>query len=311
MVWEKLGLIFDPKRDASWIASHACPAVPVVRDNGVCRVFFSGRDPDNRSHMGWFDVDLKDPLGGIKTNDRYLAAPGPLGYFDDHGIFPSSAVRLRDRLRIYTIGWTPGIRKPLFYASVGMIETSDFGETYDARSVVPVLGRSIHDPCHVTGPFVMLENEVWRMWYVSGMRWVETADGLQSHYNIKYAESHDGIDWRRDGLVSVDFADPKETNIARPCIVRGDIGYEAWFAYDRGSGYRIGYGRSRDGYVFERDSTQPATIEPSSRSFETDAVCHPAIVSYAGRRFMFYNGNGFGRDGVALAVQSSQSGNAA
>jgi len=302
--WEKLGLIFDPQRDTGWIASHAVPPSPIVRDDGTCRVFYAGRDVNNRSHISWFDVDLKDPLKKVASNDRYLAAPGPLGHFDDHGIFASSVVRLYDRLRIYTIGWSPGVRKPLFYASIGVIETKDFGETYDVRSDVPVLGRSIYDPCHVTGPFVLVENGLWRMWYVSGIRWVETAEGLKSHYNVKYAESVDGINWQRNGLVSIDFADSTETNIARPCIVRGAQGYEAWFSYDRGQGYRMGYGRSPDGLVFDRNIVDPPVIAPSDLAFETDSVCHPAIVSYGGRRFMFYNGNGFGRDGIALAIQS-------
>jgi hypothetical protein len=305
MSWKKVGLIFDPKRDASWISSHACPPVPIMReDGGTCRVFFAGRDADNRSHISWFDIDLNDPLKGVHSNDRYLAAPGPLGHFDDHGIYASSVVRLRDRLRIYTIGWSPGVRKPLFYASIGVIETTDFGMTYDARSIVPVLSRSVYDPCHVTGPFVLLENDIWRMWYVSGMRWVQTECGLKSYYNVKYAESADGTEWTRRGIVSIDFADPNETNIARPCILAGSNGYEVWFSYDRGCGYRMGYGRSPDGYVFDRNILDPPIVEPSSLTFETNAVCHPAIVSHGGQRFMFYNGNSFGRDGIALAIQN-------
>src|SRR5437868_2989487 len=103
--WQKLGLVFRPSQDTSWIASHACPPVPITLDDGNCLVFYAGRDSDNRSHIGSFEINLDDPLKGTRSNDRYLAAPGPLGHFDDHGIFPGSVVRLRDRLRIYTIGW--------------------------------------------------------------------------------------------------------------------------------------------------------------------------------------------------------------
>ena len=38
--------------------------------------------------------------------------------------------------------------------------------------------------------------------------------------------------------------------------------------------------------------------------FENEAVCHPVVVRHKGKRFMFYNGNRFGIDGVALAVKS-------
>jgi hypothetical protein len=301
-MWDKLGLVFAPKRDASWIASHACAPVPVLLDGSTCRVFFAGRDAHNRSHIGWFDINLSDPAKSVRTNDKPLAAPGPLGHFDDHGIYAGSAVRMGDRLRIYTIGWSPGARQPLFYASIGALETADFGLTCDWRSSVPVLNRSEFDPCHVTGPWVLHEGECWRMWYVSGLRWEETASGPKSHYHIKYAESDDGLSWRRSGLVSIDFNHPSEANIARPCIVRSATGYEAWFSYDRGQGYRIGYGRSGDGLVFDRNVDHPPVIAPSEAPFESAAVCHPAVVSFKGQRFMFYNGNQFGRDGVALAV---------
>jgi hypothetical protein len=194
------------------------------------------------------------------------------------------------------------VRRPLFYASIGALETSDFGLTCDWRSRAPVMARSEHDPCHVTGPWVLLERGLWRMWYVSGLRWEESEQGPKSWYHIKYAESDDGLDWRREGLVSIDFSADDERNIARPCILPGPGGYEAWFSYDRGQGYRIGHGRSKDGMQFERSVVNAPVIAPSDAAFENEAVCHPAVIAHKDMRFMFYNGNQFGRDGVALAV---------
>jgi hypothetical protein len=304
MGWQKLGLIFRPGREASWMATHACLPLPVMLDERNFRVFFAGRDRDNRSHIGWFDIDLGDPLKGVRTNDKVFVSPGPLGHFDDHGIYPGSAVRLGDKLRIYTIGWNPGIRPPLFYASIGVLETSDFGMTCDFRGSAPVLARSGHDPCHVTGPCVLNENGRWRMWYVSGLRWVETPEGPKSRYHIKYADSDDGIDWRRDGTIAIDLAQQNETNIARPWVLKAGDHYDAWFSFERGEGYRIGYGRSKDGFCFARDPAASPTIDVSKAEFETHAVCHPAVVTCQGKRFMFYNGNRFGIDGIAIAVET-------
>jgi hypothetical protein len=300
--WQKLGLVFRPTRDTSWVISHATAPVPVILKNSACRVFFSGRDDANRSQIGWFDIDLDDPGRGITTEDTPLAGPGPLGGFDGYGLYASSAVRLGETLRLYTIGWNPGSERPLFYSAIGLLETRDMGRTAAWRSSVPILDRDIHDPYSVTGPWVLLEAGVWRMWYVSAVRWERTENGPKSFYNVRYAESDDGLIWRREGIVAVDFASPDETNIGRPCVLRSASGYEAWFGYSRKHGYRIGYGRSRDGKSFDRNVSNPPVLEPSTAFFENETVCHPAVIAYRGHRFMFYNGNQFGRDGIALAI---------
>lgn len=303
MVWEKLGLVFRPERDIDWGRSHATAPTPIRLDSGSWRVFFSSRDAQQRSHVGWFDINLDDPLKGVVCAPAPILAPGPIGHFDGNGIYATGAVRLDGtRLRLYTIGWNPGHRAPLFFAAIGAAESDDLGRTICWRSRAPILDRSEIDPITVTGPWVLHENGKFRLWYVSGLRWEDT-DRLKSIYRVKYAESSDGLAWTRTDQVSIDFAFPDETNIARPCVLRGDRGYEAWFSYERGDGYRIGYGRSRDGVTFDRAIANPPVIEPSALPFENRAVCHPAVVEHKGKRFMFYNGNGFGADGVALAVE--------
>ena len=79
------------------------------------------------------------------------------------------------------------------------------------------------------------------MWYLSGQGW----EGERSAYDVKYAESEDGVHWRRDGRVALSG----ERNIARACVLPG---YEAWFSADAGDGYRIRSARSGDGLTWER-----------------------------------------------------------
>jgi hypothetical protein len=304
MAWTKLGLVFRPDRDIDWALSHATCPTPVLLPSGNWRVFFASRDSEQRSHVGWFDIDLDDPLSGIRTCDKPLLPPGPVGNFDGNGIYTTAVVPLGGgRLRFYTIGWNPGHRAPLFYAAIGAAESPDMGRTIDWRSKAPILDRSEHDPVSVTGPWVLFDHGKFRMWYVSGLRWVDRPEGLKSIYHIKYAESNDGLSWLRRGRVAIDFASSDELNIARPCILPGPAGYEAWFSHGSGGDYRIGYGRSGDGIVFDRAIDNPPIIEPSCQTFENKAVCHPVVVRHLDKRFMFYNGNRFGIDGIALAVE--------
>ena len=73
------------------------------------------------------------------------------------------------------------------------------------------------------------------MWYVSGVRWEPSTSGPRHYYLIKYAESKNGIEWKRNGQVCIDFQTPDEYAIARPCVVKVGDGYRMW--YSGGTGW--------------------------------------------------------------------------
>jgi hypothetical protein len=161
------------------------------------------------------------------------------------------------------------------------------------------MGRAEVDPWMVSSPCVLHDAGRWRMWYLSGLDWREERGVLHSRYHIKYAESQDGVLWRRDGLVALELG-PGETNIARACVRRRRDGYEAWYSLNSGSGYRIGYAESADGLVWQR-LDERAGIGLSASGWDSTALAYPWVFEHAGRRLMLYNGNGFGRDGFGLA----------
>ena len=84
----------------------------------------------------------------------------------------------------------------------------------------------------------------------------------------------------------------------RPCV----LGDEMWFSYrDPGQQYRIGYAKLRGGAW----SVEPSMIEPSGEGFEEKAVCYPCVFDHNGKRYMLYNGDGYGRTGFGLAVMEA------
>jgi predicted GH43/DUF377 family glycosyl hydrolase len=300
-VWKKLGLIFQPDGNKWWQRSHAALPVPLQLEASLYRVYFASRDDSNRSHVGYFDIDLEEPTRIRDVAASPVLAPGPLGYFDDHGVYAASAVKHEGKIYLYTIGWNPGVRAPLFYSSIGLAISEDGGQTFEKYGRAPIMARSEHDPCLVTSPMVLNEDNRWRMWYVSGTGWTQRGGVAHSTYHIKYAESSDGVNWRRDGRICIDNADARERNIGRTCVLRVNDGYHAWFCYDRGAGYRIGHARSGDGLVWRRQQTQPG-LELSQTGWDSEAMAYPYVIPYEGKLFLFYNGNGFGKDGIGVAV---------
>ena len=146
----------------------------------------------------------------------------------------------------------------------------------------------------------MVEDGTWRMWYVSGTEWTETPEGPRHHYLIKYAESRDGLRWERTGIVCLDYRSEEEFAFGRPCVLRDGNLYRMWYSY-RGPYYRIGYAESADGIVWTRlDST--SVVPPSSSGWDSEMTTYPVVVRRGDRLYMLYNGNGYGRTGIGLAL---------
>lgn len=290
MKWNKRGILFVPDGRHPAMQSHA--ALPTTLGD---RVYFASRDGEGRSHIWWVEHG--------STPDEPVLSPGAIGCFDQHGVFPACLVEADDRVFLYYIGWTRGAEPPLFYASVGLAISDDGGATFERHSAAPIMARSAHDPCLVTSPCVRRERDLWRMWYVSGYRWVREGGALASVYHIKYAESDDGIEWRRDGRVAIELADG-EKNVARPCVVRdGDL-YRMWYCYNRGEGYRLGYAESRDGLGWTRRDEHVGIALSESGAWDDRAMAYPWVSRTGnGERVLFYNGNDFGREGFGWAVE--------
>lgn len=300
MRWKKQGLLYAPSGERPWARSHASLPVALPLEGGVCRVFFASRDEQNRSSVGWVEADLASGTV-LREAETPVLEPGPLGHFDDHGVYPSALVQHEGALYLYYIGWNPGGTRPLFYPSIGLAVSEDGGKHFRKVSRAPILARDEHDPWMVSAPYVLKEGTRWRMWYISGLRWEREQDELHSYYHIKYAESDDGVMWKREGRVALELL-PGERNIARFYVCKEGALYRGWYSYNRAAGYRIGYAESTDGVGWTR-LDQEAGIGVSAAGWDSEAVAYPWVTSLGGVRYMLYNGNGFGRTGIGLAVE--------
>lgn len=291
--WIKKGLLFAPEGNYPWLHSHA--ALPVVDGN---RVYFSGRDRQGRAQVGFFETGPEfDKVN--RVSEHPVISLGPLGAFDDSGVTTSWIVNHEGKRYHYYSGWSLGVSVP-FYFFVGLAISEDDGETYKRVSPSPILERNEVDPYLTASPCVLVEDGRWRMWYVSGTGW-EMKDGRPQHrYHIKYAESRDGIEWKREGFVCIDYKSEDEYAISRPCVVRDGSLYRMWFA-SRGDSYRIGYAESEDGLNWTRKDEQSG-IDVSASGWDSEMLAYPYVFEHEGDYYMLYNGNDYGKTGIGLAV---------
>lgn len=292
-----MGRIFEPAGQAPWIRTHAALPVAVRLHEDRYRIYTGGRDDQGRGQEGYFEMELSAPGRTLAVSEQPVVRVGELGTFDDRGALSSWIVQIGGRTYHYYTGVMLGRTVPFYYA-VGLAVSDDGGRTAQKVSAAPVLDRCAIDPYLTASPCVLIENGVWRMWYMSGTGW-EARDGTPKHYYLlKYAESDDGILWKRDGRIVIDY-EPGEYAISRPCVLNDGGTYRMWFA-SRGERYRINYAESSDGLCWTRKDSDGG-IDVSESGWDSEMVCYPYVFDHEGERYMLYNGNGYGKTGIGLA----------
>jgi hypothetical protein len=311
MDWQKKGLIFTPERNYDWMTSHAqVPLVDRVNEN-LLRIYFGTRDENNRTVTTFIEVDANDPSQVSYVHDRPVLGLGELGCFDDCGAMPSWIVDRGSAKYLYYTGWNTSTTVP-YRNSIGLAVSEDGGRTFSRVYDGPILDRTYREPHFCAVPCVLIEDGKWRMWYLSGVGWELVNGKPEPRYHIKYAESLDGIDWDRRGVVCIDFKSENEAGIVRPSILREGGIYKMWYSYrglenyrtDQKTSYRIGYAESKDGIGWTRkDEIGGLTVSPSG--WDSEMVAYPYVYAQGQTKVMVYNGNGFGKSGVGFAVLSS------
>ncbi len=296
--WQKLGLIFCPSGETAWMQSHA--AVPIAECIGgnFFKIYFSSRDKCNRSSTGYVVIDIMCPNQILDLSINPILVPGGLGEFDDSGSMASWLAFHQKTKFLYYIGWNIRGTVP-FHNAIGLsISTKD--DEFRRYSKGPIVDRSMNEPHFCASCCVLPGEDFWRMWYLACTGW-RMCEGKPEHtYHIKYAESLDGINWQRDGLVAIDFANAQEYAISRPSVIHDSDRWRMWYSY-RGQFYRIGYAESDDGKRWERLDNQ-AGIDTSLTGWDSEMIEYPFVFDHNDQRYMLYNGNGYGKTGFGLAI---------
>lgn len=305
--WEKRGLVYAVDERLPWARSHAqIPTAAGIKGDAM-RILFSSRDPQNRSWIARLDVRASSPGEVLRVHAEPVLQLGKTGAFDDCGMMPSCVVEHGGTHYLYYIGWNVRNTVP-YHNSVGLAVSEDGGESYRRLFEGPIMDRSAEEPYFCATTCVRIENGIWRNWYLSCTGW-DIIDGVaEPRYHLKYAESLDGIHWKREGKIAIDYASPAEGGIVRASVRREGNLWRMWYSYrnqsdyrsNASASYRIGYAESGDGISWRRMDDR-AGIELADSGWDSFMLAYPEVVEISGRLYMFYNGNGFGASGFGYA----------
>lgn len=296
--WNKLGLIFSPSGQYDWLQTHASVPIAEYISEDYFKVYFSSRDERNKSYTGYVVIDIKSPSQILEISRSPTLTPGSLGEFDDSGAMATWLTSYKGVKYLYYIGWNLGVTVP-FRNSIGLAKSKD-GQVFSRHTSGPIVDRTMTEPHFCASCCVFPGSDKWRMWYLSCTEWFLDNNLPKHKYHIKYAESVDGINWNREGVVAIDFVSEKEYAISRPSVIYDNGIWKMWFSY-RSDNYRIGYAESDDAVNWERFDNLVG-IDVSLEGWDSEMIEYPFVFDHKGQRYMLYNGNGYGKTGFGLAV---------
>ncbi|CAG5079706.1 hypothetical protein [Parvicella tangerina] len=311
MEFNKKGHIFKPTGEYSWSRSHAQVPFAFKLNDDVIRVFFATRDENSSSSTSFVDVDADNPSNILKVHDQPVIQKGSQGSFDDSGTMPSWFLMSDNKLLLYYTAWNRS-KEASYRLSIGLAESTDNGLSFTKLFKGPVLDRNINDPIWVGQPCVLKEADVWKMWYLCCEK-IEIIDGHpEPFYNVKYAESQDGINWVRNNETCIGFEDGKTEAIGRPCVWRYKNKYWMFHSNRMAKGYRdykeasyrIELSSSTDGIHWNKEEwfEMPKSGNPEEWDGMMNEYTSVVPKNDSGEFYVFYNGNGFGGSGFGYFV---------
>ena len=314
LVWKKKGLIYKTSDDVWFSKTHAqVPVVLKLAKSELFRVFFATRDIDGKSRVSYVDLSSKDPKYLVKVADSPVLDLGRKGTFDDSGVMPSWVLEKDGKIYLYYIGWNVRNTIP-YHNSVGLAVSDDGGNSFERVSEGPMMDRTRTEPFFAGSSCVLVENGLWRNWYLSCTDWREVNGRMEPRYHLKYAESSNGLDWARKGVVAIDYKSEQEAGIVKASVVKRSKGYHMWYSYrnfsnyrtDPNQSYKIGYASSEDGIKWVRND-EAVGISLSEKGWDSQMMAYPHVIEHEGKLLMFYNGNGFGQHGFGYAERDISS----
>lgn len=298
--WLKLGRIYCPKSRHPQLASHAANPLAVHLEGDIYRIFFNGRDLCNRSSIGFVDCDIESRKI-VHESDRPAFEFGPEGSFYSHGVSLGNSYEANGTRYVMFMGWNR-LSRQNWRGEIGrLVVGPDLALGH--IQTWPVLPIDASDRMSLSYPWVMeAVGGGFHMWYGSTIS-RDIGNGEMLHV-IKYATSMDGDHWCRKGI-AVPYKVGEAQAFSRPTVVRDSDGcYHMWFSYRGGVGqtYRIGYAFSSDARKWEL-RLEDAGIDVSNACWDSEMIEYPFVFEHKGRRYMLYNGNGYGKTGFGLAIQ--------
>lgn len=307
MKWNKLGLICKPPKQLGVVSHCYLPTPIVMEDLGVVRVYYSSWDNTQRGKIFYSSFSLNDPTKHIISCSNPVLDIGEPGTFDSDGVAPASVFRHKNKITLFYQGFQRTCYKKVNIVFSGMAISSLFNH-FERIGGVPFLDRNYLELCLRSAPFALpISKEKFKIWYTSSSTtWKECKNKTywDSYplYDIGYIKSDDLDKHGPSGVgYCCSLRRDNELGVSRPWVIYENGIYKMWFSSrSEEVPYKLGYAESEDGVHWYRFDDSEIGIYSGDR-YDDEMICFGAVIDIRKERYMFYNGNSHGKDGILLA----------
>jgi predicted GH43/DUF377 family glycosyl hydrolase len=304
MIWNKLGLVYEPTETKPWKKYYGILPTPVYLEaESVIRIFFGSACENNFSRVTFIDVDADNPSTIVSDPEVLSLDIGELGAFDDCGVNPSSVLKVGKEWWMYYAGFQRHERTP--YSIFSGLAKSDDGREFRRFSKTPLLERTSDELILRSAPTVIYDKGIYRMIYVADNGWSTFTSGvyinkLMPTYCLRSGESKDGLNWIFNSQAII-VPEEDEFGFGRPYLQKVNDIFRLFYSIrSTHKGYRLGYAQSLDFNSWIRDDGNIG-IDVSANGWDSEMICYPAVISVKNRTFLYYNGNQNGKYGFGCA----------
>lgn len=298
--WLKQGCILEASEKNWWMSHYCGPAfVDVINDELI--MYVVGRDKYGVSRIGIVKLDPNEPTKVLSTSADPILDVGLPGCFDESGVSYPWLFKHDNDIFLYFVGWQAGGLGG-FQTNIGLAKYDHILKEFIRVSRAPIIDRIDEEPICTGSLSVKYTNDHYRMWYTCFDRWEHQAEesSYKHFYRILTCTSKDGVNWDRPGKVAIDFSDENNHVIAKPQVISENGIHRMWYSY-RGDTYQIGYAESHDLVNWVRKDCEFQFINKLDNGFDSEMQEYAFIFDVNNKRYMVYNGNGYGKSGVGLA----------
>lgn len=291
MKWHKLGQIYQVNNTNPYLLTHASNPLGVNLKKDIYRIFYNGRDINNKSSVSYVDIDINQ-LKIVNDPKTPILTYGDKNSFYSHGISIGNMWKQNNKFYIGFMGWQ--IRGNNHWTGdIGKFEIK--GDKAEKPTLL--LGLSKEDPISLSYPHIEYEDKIYKMWYGSTINW-NSENGEMIHV-LKYATSSEGEIWNLKGT-SLPYILGKAQAFSRPTLMNINNKKHMWYSYRSGDGtlYRIGHSQSNNNQFKLNPSPN---LDVSSKGWDSEMVCYPFVFEHKNEIYMLYNGNNHGIEGFGLA----------
>lgn len=295
--WAPRGMLYVPDETIAWMSDGAGAFFARPAGENFLQLFLTGRDATVRSRIGIVTIRWSNRPEPIDVTSEPVLDLGELGTFDMDGVSYPWIVSTGGALLMYYVGWNRLAGEIPFRNQIGLAVSENGGKSFKRITRAPLLPLSDAEPIGSGSCCVEPVPGGWRLYYTNFLKWERRSDGVRHFYHIREAYSKDGIHWERPGKVVVELDRPEEYALGAPNLdIRGS--HRTLYFTARGHRYRL-FAAVNDG---ERGwSRIPGHIELARSNFDSEMQCYPRTLSFRGKSYLLYSGNGYGRSGIGYA----------